>query len=160
MNEPRAERELTDLFDLALFLKALGGAFEILGGIAIAFVPSAFVVRVADLVTAGELSGDPDDFVATHVRLLARAYALHAHDLLGLLLAIDGALKIVVVALVLKGYRFAYPLLILALGAIGSYEAYRAVATSNVLLAAAVVLDLSLIVLARHEYRLRYSSQV
>ncbi|MGH7175525.1 MAG: DUF2127 domain-containing protein [Minisyncoccia bacterium] len=156
----RRERELTDLFDLALVFKAIGGFFEVAGGIAIALVPHAFVLKIANLVTAGELSGDPNDFVATHIRSFAHAYALHAHDLLAILLCVDGVLKVLLVAFVLKGYRFAFPLFILALGAIGGYEAYRAVETSNVLLAAAVALDILLIFLAQHEYKIRYSSQL
>jgi uncharacterized membrane protein len=159
MNEQR-EREITGLFDLSLILKAVGGAFEILGGIVIALVPPEFVRRIADLATAGELAGDPDDFIATHLRLWAHAYALHAHDLLALIVGLDGAFKLALIALVLRGYRIGYPLLILALGALGGYEAYRAVTTSNVLLAAAVGLDLLIIGLAAHEYRVRYSSQV
>jgi uncharacterized membrane protein len=157
--DSRGERDITRLFDLSLILKAIGGAFEVLAGIAIALVPPGLVGRIADLATAGELAGDPDDFIATHVRFWAHAYALHAHDLLALIVGLDGALKLVLIGLVLKGYRAAYPLLILALGALGSYEAHRAIATDNVLLAAAVGLDLLIIGLAAHEYRVRYSSQ-
>ena len=160
MTLPKSERELRELFDVGLLFKAAGGVFEILGGILIGVVPREFVARVADLVTAGELAGDPDDFVATHIRSFAHLYALHAHDLLAIVLALDGVVKVAVVALVLAGYRFALPLLVAALGVLGSYEAYRAITTGNVLLAAAVVLDVLLIFLARHEYGLRYSSQV
>ena len=154
MND-RRERQLLELFDIGLLLKAAGGAIEIAGSFLVLFMPRAIVARIADLVTQGELTGDSDDFVGTHLRELAHQYAVHAHYLLASFLFLDGVLKIALVILVFKRYRYAFPIFIGGIALLAMYEAYRGVRTNNLFLDAIVVLDILLIMLAAHEAKRR-----
>ena len=161
MEEPPAiiqehERGLRTVFDLGLLFKAVTGAIEVAGAFVVAFVPRVLIARIADIVTEGELNNDPDDTVANTIRSLAHEYAIHAHYLLTSFLLIEGIIKIIVVVLVFRGKRYAYPIFIVAMGILGSYEAYRGITTHNYLLVALAVLDVVLIELASHEYKRRY----
>ncbi len=150
------DREIHDLFDLGLVLKALTSAVEFVGGIMVLFVPRAFVLRIADLVTSGELARDPDDIVANYLHATAHAFAVAPHYLLAAYLLIRGAVKLGLVVLILKNVRIAYPLFIIALGLFASYEVYRGITTASLLLDAVALFDGILIVLTAYEYRRRY----
>lgn len=152
----KEEREIRNLFDLGLILKAVGSAFELIGGIAVLFVSRTLVIHVADLVTQGELARDPDDVIATYLRETAHAFAVSPHYVLASYLIIRGAVKLGLVTLILRNVQVAYPLFIIALGFFGSYEAYRAVETSNILLGALCLFDIALILLTAYEYRRRH----
>lgn len=158
----REERELWSIFDAGLILKAIGSAFEVLAGIAVFVVPREFVVRIADLATAGELANDPNDFVASTLREAAHAFAVHSHYVLAAYLLIRGALKLGIVLLILLGVEAAYPVFIVVLGLFGTYEAYKAVLDTNIWLGIVCAFDTGLIFLTAYEYKRKnpYSSQV
>jgi uncharacterized membrane protein len=160
MNEKR-ELRIRSIYDLGLALKALASAVEILSGIAVLFVSRNLVAHIADIATAGELAEDPHDFVANFLRDTAHTFALHAHYALAAYLLLRGLVKIVLIILILRGVKAAYPLFIIALAFFGWYEAYKAVLDVNYWLGAVAVFDTGLILLTAYEYKRRgYSSQV
>jgi uncharacterized membrane protein len=153
------EREIRSLYDLGLLLKAVSSAFEIIGGVLVLFVSRSLVLHIGDLVTQGELAHDPNDFIATTIRDAAQAFAVHAHYVLAAYLLLRGVIKLGLIVLILRRVQVAYPLFIIALGLFGSYEAYRAVLTSNALLGSVALFDTMLILLTAYEYkRKNYSS--
>ena len=154
--EARTERDLLWLFDLALILKAFDGALEVLGGIAVLVVSPAIIVKIAEFVTAGELATDPNDVVATGIRDLARSFAVHPHYFLSSYLILHGLVKVLLVAGIFMKKKIAYPLFMAALIVFSSYEAYRGLTQSSLLLIALAAFDLILFVLTMYEYRRRY----
>lgn len=150
------ERDLLRLFDLALIVKAIDGSFEVLAAVAAILVSPAFVKRIADFATAGELAQDPFDFVAHAIRDAAHIFSVSNHLLVALYLALHGLTKILLVAGIFAGKRIAYPLFIAALGIFGAYEAYRGVARGELLLQILAAFDLMLLILTAYEYRRRY----
>ncbi|MBI3572009.1 DUF2127 domain-containing protein [Candidatus Kaiserbacteria bacterium] len=153
MEQGNREHPRFSLFGFGLVLKAIEGALEIVGAFIVLIVPSMFVVRVIEFVTAGELAADPNDFVAIHLRSLAHSFAVHSHYFIALYLVLHGVVKLALVLGVAAGKRLAYPLFILALGVFGSYEAYRGIVTGNLLLDFFAVLDTVMILLTAYEYR-------
>lgn len=155
-NETKRERDLFWLFDFALILKAIGGAAEVLGALLVLFVPPALVVKIIDLVMAGELTQDPHDPVASAIHNAAQAFAVSNHLLLTLYIVFHGAIKILLVIGIFAGKRIAYPLFMAALVLFGAYEAYRGFARHELFLQILAVFDLSLLLLTAYEYRRRY----
>ncbi len=149
------ERDLLWFFDLALVLKIVNGALEMLGAFLILVVPPMFIVRIIEIATAGELANDPDDFVATHLRSAAQTFAVHTHFLIAIYLILHGAIKIALVLGIFAKKRIAYPLFMLALGIFGSYEAYLGITRHENLLGVLAVFDCMLLVLTLYEYRRR-----
>lgn len=152
------ERDLVWLFDVALLLKTLNGALEVLAALLILFVPPAFVIKLAEFATGGELAQDATDPVATMIRDAAHTFTVHTHYLFASYLALHGIVKIVLVIGIFAKKRIAYPLFMLALGVFGTYEAYRGFFLHELLLQALAIFDFSLLVLTSYEYRRRYGA--
>ena len=156
MNE-QEQRELRNLFDIGLILKAIFSAFEIAGGIAVLFVSRMFVLHITELVTAGELNRDPDNLIGHTLVRLASDFAVHAHYILAAYLLLRGAIKLVLIILILRGVQRAYPLFIIALALFDWFETYRAVLTGNYFLGAVALYDTALILLTAYEYKRRHA---
>ena len=154
--EQRVERDILWAFDLALIVKAIDGALEVIAALLVLYVPPAFVIRLAEFATGGELSQDPGDFIATSIRNAAQAFAVHTHYLLALYLALHGIIKVLLVIGIFAKKKIAYPLFMIALALFGAYEAYRGFVLHELLLQALAVFDMALLVLTSYEYRRRY----
>lgn len=154
--EQRIERDILWLFDLALILKIINGAFEMLAALLVLFVPASVVLKLAQFATSGELAQDPDDPIATAIVAAAQSFTVKTHYLLALYLALHGVVKVLLVIGIFAKKRIAYPLFMIALALFGAYEAYRGFVLNELLLKALALFDLALLVLTSHEYRRRY----
>lgn len=150
------EKDLLWIFDLALWIKILNGALEMLVALLILFVPAQLVLTLADYATSGEIAQDSNDYVASSILSMAQTYAVHSHYLLALYLALHGGVKVALVIGIFMKKKIAYPLFVIALGLFGAYEAFRGFIRHEILLQVLAVLDLSLLLLTTHEYRRRY----
>lgn len=150
------ERDMLWLFDVALVVKGIDGGLEMLGGLLVLLVPPAFIIRIAEFVTGGELATDPDDPVATTIRSLAHSFAVHTHYFITLYLVLHGLIKVLLVAGIFAGKRIAYPLFMLALVIFGAYEAYRGILRHELLLQVLAAFDVMLLILTAYEFRRRY----
>lgn len=150
------ERDLLWLFDGALVLKAIHGVLEVLAAIFVLVISPAFVVRVAEFVTGGELAQEPNDFIATAILNAAQTFAVSPHFFIALYLIIHGVIKTMLVIGIFARKRIAYPLFMLALAFFGAYELYRGFTRQESLLYALALFDFALLALTAHEYRLRY----
>lgn len=153
------EKDLLWLFDLALWVKVINGALEMVAALLILFVPANLVLTLAEFATSGEVSQDANDYVASSLVTMAQTYAVHTHYLLALYLVLHGGIKIALVMGIFMKKKIAYPLFMLALVLFGSYEAYRGFVRGEILLQIIAVLDLLLLLLTAHEYRRRYRVQ-
>lgn len=150
------ERDILWLFDLGLILKAVNGALEVVAAVFIVLISPAFVIRLANFATAGELTEDRNDLVAQLLYGIAHSLSVSNHFLVALYLLLHGAIKIILVVGIFKGKRLAYPLFIIALGIFGAYETYLGVLRHEFLLEMLGAFDFLLLILAAYEYRRRY----
>lgn len=150
------ERDIRWLFDASLILKLFNGSLEIITALLILIVPPSFVLRLVEAVTAGELSRDPNDVVATTILNAAHAFAVHPHYFLSLYLVLHGVVKIALVVGIFAKKRIAYPLFMISLVVFGTYEGYLGFTKPNVLLQLFSAMDFIVILLTLHEYRRRY----
>ncbi len=154
--EEKRERDILWLFDLALLLKIINGALEMLAALLVLFVPPALVIKLAEFATGGELAQGPDDPVVLFIRSAAHTFTVQTHYFLAAYLALHGVIKVLLVIGIFAKKKIAYPLFMIALSVFGAYEAYRGFALHELFLQALAVFDFALLLLTVHEYRRRY----
>jgi uncharacterized membrane protein len=147
-------RDLLDqTFQVGIILKGLDGVLEVIGGLLLLVVSPATINRVVTSLTQHELSEDPHDFVATH--LLKTAHGLTGSAVLfgSIYLLAHGAVKIILVAALLKNQPWAYPWTIAFLGVFIVYQLYRLSFQPSVGLTALTIFDTVIAWLTYREYR-------
>jgi uncharacterized membrane protein len=149
--------ERGDLLDRAfligIVLKGLDGCLEVIGGLLLLAVSPTTIDTLARALTQHELSEDPHDLLANHLlhytgNLTGSVVHFGAAYLLS-----HGAVKIVLVAAVLKNYLWAYPLMIVFLLAFIGYQLYRLTFAPSVGLVALTVFDAGVTWLTWREYQ-------
>lgn len=113
----------------------------------------AGISRLAVLLTRSEISEDPDDFIAVHLRLASEQLTGNAILFGALYLVLHGAVKMVLVAALLLNRIWAYPWMIGTLIAFIGYQIYRIVLAPTVALIVLTLFDMAMVVLTWHEYR-------
>src|SRR3989442_6548558 len=140
-------------FEVGVILKGFNGLLELVGGVLLlAFPPSAIEKFIVGL-TSNELSKDPHDVIATHLR--QAAHSLSANDQLfaAIYLLSHGVIKALLVYALLRGKLWAYPWAIGVLTALRVYQKDRYLITPSGWLIALTFLDVIVILLTWFEWR-------
>ncbi len=148
-----ARSKLHVAFEVGVILKGLNGLLELVGGaLLLAFPPSAIEKFIVGL-TSNELSKDPHDVIATHLR--QAAHSLSANDQLfaAIYLLSHGIIKAVLVYALIRDKLWAFPIAIGIFSAFGVYQMYRYFITPSGWLIALTVLDVIVILLSWFEWR-------
>ncbi len=148
-----ARSKLHVAFEVGVILKGLNGLLELVGGaLLLAFPPSAIEKLIVGL-TNNELSKDPHDVIATHLR--QAAHSLSANDQLfaAIYLLSHGVIKAVLVYALIRDKLWAFPIAIGIFSAFGVYQMYRYFITPSGWLIALTVLDVIVILLSWFEWR-------
>lgn len=148
------EAVLRRIFRVSLYLKGAHSLLEVLGGLALEFVAHDVVVRLATALIRAELLEDPQDFVAGALRRAVDGFSPDAQSFAAYYLLGHGLIKLVLVGAVLTNRVWAYPAFIAAMLGFIAYQAAKMSQEVTVFLAAVTVLDMIVLVLAWHEYRL------
>lgn len=146
---------LDRLFQIGIALKGLDGVGEIIGGLLLLVVTPSQIRGVVDLLTQGELSEDPQDFVATH--LLHTAGDLTGSAVLfgAIYLLVHGVVKVVLVVALLRNRMWAYPWMIGVLVAFIVYQGYRIALQPSAGLIGLTVFDVAVVALTIREWRVQ-----
>ncbi len=149
----RPQSLLDRTFQIGIILKGLDGVLEVVGGLLLLVVSPATIDRVVASLTQHELSQDPHDLLATH--LMKTAHGLTGSAVLfgAVYLLSHGAVKIILVVALLNNELWAYPWLIVFLGAFIVYQVYRLSFKPSVGLAALTLFDAFVAWLTYREYR-------
>lgn len=142
------------LFRIALVVKGIDGAAELLGAIALLLVSGDWIHRTVAHVLARDLLGPPDGSLARHLVHGTDEFANGNRTFVVLYLGLHGLIKLVLVAALLRKWLPAYPPAAAVLGLFVVYELVHAAQTGSVLLAVLAVLDVAIVVLVVREYRL------
>src|SRR5260370_134089 len=140
-------------FEVGVILKGLNGLLELVGGaLLLAFPPSAIEQFIVGL-TSNELSKDPHDVIATHLR--QAAHSLSANDQLfaAIYLLAHGIIKAVLVYALIRDKLWAFPIAIAVFTAFPAYQMYRYFITPSGCLLAFTVLHAMVILLTWFEWR-------
>lgn len=149
-----AETRVHQLFKISIILKGAHALIEVLGGLALYFFSTQFIVRMMSSLAATELIEDPNDLIAAHLQQFAQGFSVEAHHFYAFYLLSHGIIKIVLVAGLLREKLWAYPASFVVLGAFIAYQLYRFSYTQEWTLIALSLLDVIVIGLAWYEYRL------
>ena len=141
------------LFLLGVWLKALDGALELLGGVALLTVSPAFILQSVQILTQDEIVEDPHDLVANALLRLAAGLSMARQHFMALYLLVHGVVKIALVWALLKRVLMAYPLAILVFATFVAYQLYRYTLTGGLGLLMIAALDAVVIALVYLEYR-------
>ena len=154
----RAARENTirRIFRISLLIKAVDSAIEVASGVALYFISNALILRVVHALTRHELLGDPRDFIANFVLHAAEAFSVGQKKAAALYLLSHGAIKLFLVIMVLRERLWAYPIFMAALALLIVYQTYQISLGFSVSLTALTILDIVVLVLTCHEYRLHW----
>ena len=147
-------RRTEQLFKLALVVKAVDGAAELTGALALLLVSGTAVQRLVADVLSRDLIGPPDGTLARHFVAGTAEFASGSRTFAVVYLGLHGVVKLALVAALLRKWLPAYPIAVVVLGAFVLYELYRATRTGSILLPFLAVLDIAIIVVIVREYRL------
>jgi uncharacterized membrane protein len=137
-----------------LLLKAADGVLEIVAGALLLVVSPSTIDRIARLLTAHELSEDPNDRIAHFILHTTGHLNSGATLFASVYLLSHGVSKVVLVALVLRDRLWAYPWLIALLGAFIAYQLYVLIFVKfSWSLTALTVFDVFLVWLTWREYQ-------
>lgn len=141
------------LFRISVLIKGLDGVLEIVGGVALWVVSKGLIVHVVGWLTQDEITEDPHDLVANYLRHSVRHFSASSQHFIAVYLFGHGVVKVILVAALLKGKLWAFPVAIIVFGGYIVYQIYRFTLTGAIGLIALSVLDLIVIVLVWLEYR-------
>jgi uncharacterized membrane protein len=139
-------------FEVALLLKGLHAAFEVVGGILLWFIKPETINNVIRIVTQNELAEDPTDFVANLLRSMGAHYTVNAQHFAAFYLVSHGLVNLAIVLLLWRRKLWAYPLGIAFLALFIAYQIFRWTSTHSVTLIAFTVIDAIVIWLTVSEY--------
>lgn len=150
--EDEQGRLLDDVFKISLYLKGLNAILEIIGGILLLVITPDTINHLARALTEGELSRDPNDFIANHI--LRSTHHLTGASLTygAIYLLSHGVIKLFVIIEVLRDKLWAYKALIVVLGLFVIYQTYRIIVDISIGMVLLTVFDLLIIYLTVKEY--------
>ena len=148
------EKTIGEIFRISLWLKGAHSLLEILGGLALLLVSHAAILHFVGWITHGELLHDPQDLLARNLEQWATGFSSGSQSFAAWYLLSHGAIKLVLVAAVLRNKSWAYPVFIAAMIGFIAYQVYRLSHQVTLLMAAITILDVIVLVLAWHEFRL------
>ena len=150
----KREAAIRRIFRWSLILKAIDSVIEMAGGVVLYLIPSGLIVALANRLTHTELLEDPRDFLANWLMHSAEALSVSRKDAAAVYLLSHGAIKLFLVIMVLRERMWAYPVFMVALVLLIGYQTYQISLAFSVWLTALTILDLVVLVLTWHEYKL------
>lgn len=139
-------------FTIAIILKGLDGILEVLGGLLLLVITPATIDRLVVAITQHELSEDPHDFLATHLLHSAGAITGSSLRFGAVYLLLHGAVKVVLVAALLRDKLWAYPWMIAFLIIFIVYQVYRMTFAFSIGLLGLTIFDALVVWLTYREY--------
>lgn len=148
------EHRIHEVFRISVILKGLHALIEIAGGIAFYLISSQTILMWVNALTRNELVEDPRDLVATHLLSAAQALTGSTQSFYAFYLISHGMIKIILVVGLLREKLIAYPASLAVLAAFVGYQIYRYSYTHSFGLILLTILDIVVMVLVWHEWRL------
>jgi len=151
----RHQKTLHTLFLVSVWIKGVAGLVETIAGILCFIVTPAILKSFVVLLTAPELSEDPNDWIATTLSHAVQHISADTMLFAAAYLIVHGLIKLFLVASLLLGRLWAYPLSLWFLAAFIVYQCYRYLHSHSISLVLLTVLDLAVVFLIWREYQSR-----
>ena len=141
------------MFRIGIFVKGLDGALELIGGVLFLWVNPRTLYSWVVFLAAHEVMEDRHGVLARLLRHAAATLSADTHLFVSLYLTVHGVVKVILVAGLWRGVRWAYPTALGVLGVLSAYQLVRLSRTHSLALLAFTLLDLAIIGLIWREYR-------
>jgi uncharacterized membrane protein len=148
------EKRIHQIFVVSVAAKGIHALIEIIGGLALYLTSTQTILGWIDRFSQGELTEDPNDWVATKAVEFGQHFSVEQHHFYAFYLLSHGVVKAILVVGLLKEKLWAYPASFAVFGAFIAYQLYRYSFTHDFSLILLSIFDLFVIALAVHEYRL------
>ncbi|HEV2388941.1 MAG TPA: DUF2127 domain-containing protein [Candidatus Acidoferrales bacterium] len=145
-------RFLRDTFRVGITLKGIDGLLETVGGVLVWLISPSSASRILLTLFHQELSEDPRDVLVAHLLAATKSLAARKWYASAFLLS-HGLTKVVLVVALWFNRLWAYPLMILVLGAFVVYQAVAFTRAPSAALALLTLFDFLIIWLTSREYR-------
>ncbi|HKI86962.1 MAG TPA: DUF2127 domain-containing protein [Thermoanaerobaculia bacterium] len=146
-------KTLHRLFEIGVILKGIDGVLELVGGALLLAVSHPTLNRLVFAITRQEISEDPHDLVANALRSTVAHLSVGTQTFSSVYLLVHGAIKIVLVAGLLRRKLWAYPSALSVLALFVLYQGYRLSHTRSLALLVLTAVDLVILYLIAREYR-------
>lgn len=148
------ERRVHQIFEVSVLLKGAHAAVEAIGGLALSFTNNQWIRDLVTQATQSELIEDKRDLIANHLVTWAQGFSIETQHFYAWYLLSHGLVKLALVVGLLMRKLWAYPTAIVVLGLFIVYQLYRYTETHGFGLLLLTALDLVVVGLTWHEYRL------
>jgi uncharacterized membrane protein len=139
-------------FEIAILLKGIHAALEVVGGVLLWFVKPDTLNRWIQILTQNELTEDPKDLIANFLVRAGQHYSVNTQHFGVFYLLSHGLVKIFLVFLLWRRKLWAYPLAVVVLVLFIAYQAFRFSSTRSAFLIFLSALDALIIWLTLSEY--------
>lgn len=147
------ERGLHDLFEIGIILKGIDGTLELIGGVLLWFVSPATIAALVRYFFRGELIEDPKDLFVNTLLHLTQGLSGGLQAYASVLLIAHGIVKLFLIACIMRGKFWAYPVTIVVFIGFIISQLYQLSLQYSLLLWAITVVDALVVALIAHEYR-------
>ncbi len=145
---------------IGFVLKGIDGVFECLGAFILLVLSPHAINNVVRILTEHELSRDPADFFSTHLVQAARDLSIQTKVFFALYLLVHGGTKLFLVAGLLRGKLWAYPVALVFMTLLIAYQLYRYSHTHSPVVEVFTILDsIVTLFIALDYYALRRPTQ-
>jgi len=138
---------------VSLWLKAIFAAIELATGLAVYFVTIPEISRLTHWILRWKIFAHPSDRRTVVMQHLLAGLPLDAKTFLAVYLLLHGVLKIGLVAGLLSGKRWAYPLGLFGLGLFVIYQLYHFYAHGHPFILLMAAFDVFIMVMVWREWR-------
>lgn len=146
------EKNIRLIFVVSIFLKGVNALLEIIVGFIFLFTGAA--TAITWFFIQGELIEDPGDLVANSILHYLPYFSGHAQFFVSWYLLSHGIIKLFLAVALLRNKLWAYPAAIVVFALFIIYQLYRFTYTHSIFLIIFTVVDLAVIWLTWHEYRI------
>jgi uncharacterized membrane protein len=148
------ERRIHAAFEISVVLKGLNALLEAVAGVVLYFTSVDTLHAIVTWLVHDELLEDPRDLVANYLLHAAEQMSVGGKAFAAFYLLSHGAVKLVLVAGLLRDKRWAYPASLAVLGAFIAYQLYRLTFAYSTGLVLLTIFDFIVVALIWHEYSL------
>ena len=150
--DTKIEKEIHDVFDVTLFLKAIHAGIEVAGGLLLYFMNRASIVGLVDFFIREEISEEPHNVLLNYISQTAQYFSNSSKTIAAFYLLSHGLVNAFIVISLYKEKLWAYPLSIAVLGFFSIYQVYNFIHSHSIMMIALTILDFIIIGLVWHEY--------
>lgn len=140
-------------FVLGMVLKGIDGLFEVLGGVALLLVTKSWLDQTVEWLARQEFGGASMQGLAMHAMHATHHLTTGGQQFATAYLFAHGVVKLVLVAGLLRGVQWVFPLALVVLAGFTGYQLYRLSIRWSSVLAALTVIDIIVIALVGQEWR-------